>query len=119
MSVLGNRVLRREDPEFLTVGGSYTADLRDPLLDSAAFVTYVRATMAHATITRRRHEQTPLALPGVLAVLTADDLGLQRRAVARPFLPRSTPGRCSPAKTVRYVGKPIDDRAPRKTRRSG
>ena len=36
MSILGNRVLRSEDPKFLTVGGSYVADLRDPLLDGRA-----------------------------------------------------------------------------------
>ena len=27
MSVLGNRVLRREDPAFLTTGGTYVADI--------------------------------------------------------------------------------------------
>ena len=32
MSILGNRVLRSEDPKFLTVGGSYVADLADPAL---------------------------------------------------------------------------------------
>ena len=32
MSILGNRVVRKEDPKFLTVGGTYTADLDDPRL---------------------------------------------------------------------------------------
>ncbi len=50
MSILGNRVLRKEDPTFLTSGATYTADLRDPRLAGAAFVTYVRSTVASAAI---------------------------------------------------------------------
>ena len=42
MSILGNRVLRKEDLKFLTVGGTYVDDLRDPRLDGAAYVTFVR-----------------------------------------------------------------------------
>ena len=104
MSVLGNRVLRREDPKFLTVGGSYTADLRDPLLDGAAYVTYVRATMAHATITGVDTSDA-LALPGVLAVLTADDLGLTD-VPSSPFFPQYARPLLA-RETVRYVGEPI------------
>ena len=48
MSILGNRVLRREDPKFLTTGGTYIDDLR---IDGALFATYVRSTIAHARIT--------------------------------------------------------------------
>jgi carbon-monoxide dehydrogenase large subunit len=32
MSILGNRVLRKEDPKFLTVGGTYVDDIRDERL---------------------------------------------------------------------------------------
>ena len=32
-SVFGNRVLRKEDPKFLTTGGVYVDDLKDPALD--------------------------------------------------------------------------------------
>ena len=49
-SILGNRVLRREDPKFLTTGALYLADLDEPLLEGALSVTYVRSTMAHAVI---------------------------------------------------------------------
>ena len=50
-SILGNRVLRKEDPKFLTDGGTYMDDLRDePALRGAAWVHYVRSTMAHATL---------------------------------------------------------------------
>ncbi|HEU0213167.1 MAG TPA: hypothetical protein VFR13_03710 [Jiangellaceae bacterium] len=51
MSILGNRVLRREDPKFLTVGGTYVDDVRDERLTGAAYVTFVRSTMALARIT--------------------------------------------------------------------
>lgn len=35
MSILGNRVLRREDPKFLTEGGTYVEDVRDERLRGA------------------------------------------------------------------------------------
>ena len=51
-SILGNRVLRKEDPKFLTTGGVYVDDLRDePLLVGAVHATFVRSTVAHANIT--------------------------------------------------------------------
>src|SRR4051794_41794510 len=51
VSILGTRVLRVEDPKFLTTGGVYVDDLRDPRLDGAAYVTYVRSVVAHARVT--------------------------------------------------------------------
>ena len=51
-SILGNRVVRKEDPKFLTTGGEYLDDLNDvPELAGAAYVAYVRSTVAHGTIT--------------------------------------------------------------------
>ena len=47
MSLLGNRVLRTEDPTFLTVGGTYVADIDLP---GAATAAYVRSPVAHARI---------------------------------------------------------------------
>ena len=42
-SILGNRVLRKEDPKFLTTGGVYVDDMHaEPLLAGAAHVTFVR-----------------------------------------------------------------------------
>ena len=43
VSVLGNRVLRREDPRMLTEGARYVADLR---FDGAAHTCFVRSTVA-------------------------------------------------------------------------
>ena len=106
MSILGTRVLRLEDPKFLTTGGVYTGDLRDPRLAGAGHVTYVRSVMAHARITvdasaAREH-------PGVVAVFTAEDLadveppsppiGLIPAVLGRPWLARDV---------VRYVGEPV------------
>jgi carbon-monoxide dehydrogenase large subunit len=75
MSILGNRVVRIEDAKFLTTGGVYMADLVDPLLANAAYVTYVRSTVAHAEINSVNTEDA-LGAPGVLAVITGADLDL-------------------------------------------
>ena len=76
-SILGNRVLRKEDPKFLTTGGIYVDDLHDePLLAGALHATYVRSTVAHANILGIDVSEALLA-PGVVAIYTATDLGLQ------------------------------------------
>ena len=104
MSILGNRVLRREDPKFLTVGATYCDDLRDERLNGAAFVTFVRSTVAHAKITGIDTSEAKNA-PGVVAVLTAADVDLpeappnppmMNMAMSRPFLAKDT---------VRFVGE--------------
>jgi carbon-monoxide dehydrogenase large subunit len=103
-SILGNRVLRKEDPKFLTTGGQYVDDLLDePLLVNAAHVTYVRSSVAHGRILKI-DASAAVALPGVLGVYTASDLGL----VEEPseFNPAATRGRLAIDK-VRYVGEPV------------
>jgi len=106
MSILGNRVLRREDPKFLTVGGTYVDDLRDERLNGAAYVTFVRSTIAHAKISSIDTSDAKAA-PGVIAVLTAADIDLPalppsipllNQAMVRPFLATDT---------VRFVGEPV------------
>ena len=47
VSILGTRVIRTEDPRFLTRGGIYTDDMRLP---GACHVHFVRSTVAHARI---------------------------------------------------------------------
>jgi hypothetical protein len=39
VSILGTRVLRTEDPRFLTTGGVYTEDVTDELLAGACHVS--------------------------------------------------------------------------------
>src|SRR5688572_15695561 len=106
MSILGNRVLRREDPKFLTVGATYCDDLRDERLNGAAYVTFVRSTVAHAKVTGIDTSDAKAA-PGVIAVLTAADVDLpeappnppmMNMAMSRPFLAKDT---------VRFVGEPV------------
>ncbi|HEY2428680.1 MAG TPA: hypothetical protein VGI06_07110, partial [Acidimicrobiales bacterium] len=72
MSILGTRVLRIEDPRFLTAGGTYTGDLR---IDGAACVTYVRSTVAHARL-RSVDVEAARAAPGVIDVVTGADVDL-------------------------------------------
>jgi carbon-monoxide dehydrogenase large subunit len=73
-SILGNRVVRKEDPKFLTVGGTYLADLQEPRLEGAVYATYARSAMAHARITSI-DTSAAKGMPGVVAVLTGHDLG--------------------------------------------
>ena len=103
-SILGNRVLRKEDPKFLTTGGVYVDDLRDePLLVGAVHATFVRSTVAHANITSIDVSEA-LTMPGVVAIYTAQDLGLQ--PVEASFNPMAKRTLLASGK-VRYVGEPL------------
>ena len=103
-SILGNRVLRKADPRFLTTGGVYVDDLlTEPMLVGAAHVTYVRSTVAHGLI-NSVDTTDALAMPGVIAIYTAADLELQ--PVASPFNPMVTRGLLAIDK-VRFVGEPV------------
>ena len=103
-SILGNRVLRKEDPKFLTTGGVYVDDLLDePLLADAAHVTYVRSSVAHGVLLGVDTSDAR-AMPGVIAIYTAADLGLE--PVPSPFNPTVTRGLLAIDK-VRFVGEPI------------
>ena len=103
MSVLGNRVVRTEDPGLLTGATPFVSDIADPLLEGAVHVTYVRSAMAHARITGVDSSEA-LQAPGVIGVFTAGDLGLTPQP--SPFSP---PFMTCPLATdvVRYVGEPI------------
>jgi CO/xanthine dehydrogenase Mo-binding subunit len=72
----GTRVLRAEDPRFLTTGGVYIDDLRLP---GACHVHFVRSTVAHARI-RSVDVAAALAEPGVIAAFTGADLDLPELA---------------------------------------
>ena len=102
-SILGNRVLRKEDPAFLTTGGTYVEDLVDPRLDGAGYVTYVRSTVAHAIVTGIDTSEAA-TMPGVIGVFTAASLGLA--PVAAAYNPAATRTLLAHDK-VRYVGEPI------------
>jgi len=107
MSILGNRVLRTEDPKFLTVGGSYVADVRDPLLERALHVAYVRSMVAHGTISSIDVDEARQA-PGVVAVFTGEDLGdLPMMPLAVPLLNAQQSQPVLARGKVRFVGEPL------------
>jgi aerobic carbon-monoxide dehydrogenase large subunit len=108
VSILGTRVLRTEDPRFLTTGGVYTADIVDDRLAGACHVHFVRSPLAHARVTRIDSAAAAEA-PGVVAVFTGADLA------DLPMVPPPIPGlikagmsqRLLATDTVRFVGEPV------------
>ncbi len=72
-SILGNAVLRREDPTLLTGADRYYDDIAVP---GAAYVRFVRSPVAHATIDET-HTADAEQAPGVLGVYTAANLDLE------------------------------------------
>ena len=103
MSILGNRVLRREDPKFLTVGGSYVADLELP---GVAHLCYVRSTVAHARVASLDLDEARNA-PGVIAIFTNDDVALAPLPPAMPMLNQEMTQTLLAGDVVRFVGEPI------------
>ena len=73
MSILGTRVLRTEDPAFLSRGAIYTEDVQDERLAGACYVHFVRSTVAHAKISGIDTSAAKDA-EGVIAVYTGADL---------------------------------------------
>jgi aerobic carbon-monoxide dehydrogenase large subunit len=105
MSIMGTRVLRVEDPVFLTRGATYTDDLTDERLIGALHLTLVRSPVAHARITGIDVEAARQA-PGVVAVLTGAGLDLDpvklfadaTDGMVRAWLATDV---------VRFVGEPV------------
>jgi carbon-monoxide dehydrogenase large subunit len=71
-SILGNSVLRREDPQILRGDARYFDDL---VVDGLVHVVFVRSTIAHAVLTGIDTTEAD-TMPGVLAVYTARNLPL-------------------------------------------
>ncbi|MFN3687321.1 xanthine dehydrogenase family protein molybdopterin-binding subunit [Salinarimonas sp.] len=71
---IGAPVRRREDHRFITGQGRYTDDLARP---GQAHAYFVRSPHAHAEILSI-DTSAALAMPGVLAVLTGDDLAADK-----------------------------------------
>jgi aerobic carbon-monoxide dehydrogenase large subunit len=100
VSIVGTRVVRTEDHKLITAGGDYVDDLREPALAGAVHAMFVRSPIAHARIASIDTSMAAQA-PGVVAVITADDLDLEPRKsgpVVEPWLARDV---------VRYVGEPV------------
>jgi carbon-monoxide dehydrogenase large subunit len=101
MSILGNRVQRREDPKFLTSGGLYVDDLE---LEGALWVTFVRSTIAHGRITGIDKSEAERA-PGVVAVITGEDVDLPGLPAGVPGFPDAMARPALAQGTVRFVGE--------------
>ncbi|MFY9932844.1 MAG: xanthine dehydrogenase family protein molybdopterin-binding subunit [Streptosporangiaceae bacterium] len=108
MSILGTRVIRTEDPRFLTTGGLYTADLDDEQLAGACHVHFVRSAVAHGRITSI-DVSAALESPGVIAVFTGADLAeVPPIAVAFPGMVNGEMTQQLLARdVVRFVGEPV------------
>jgi len=108
VSILGTRVLRTEDPRFLTSGGIYTEDLVDDRLAGACHVFFVRSPVAHARI-RSVDVSAALAAPGVVAAYTGQDLA--DLPVIKPpmagLLNQQMEQRLLATDVVRYVGEAV------------
>ena len=108
MSILGTRVLRTEDPRFLTTGGVYTEDLTDDRLAGACHVFFVRSPIAHARI-RRVDVSAALAAPGVIAAYTGADLAdlPSIEPMMAGMLNAKMTRRLLAIDRVRFVGEPV------------
>ena len=105
MSIMGTRVVRTEDPLFLSRGATYTDDLTDERLAGALHLTLVRSPLAHAAVTVESVEGARRS-PGVADVVTGADVDLApallfggaNKAMVRPWLATDR---------VRFVGEPV------------
>ena len=103
---IGRAMRRKEDARLLTGRGRFAADFRLPGMLQGAVL---RSPHAHARVHAIRPEAA-LALPGVVAVVTAADLGAIGRIPVR-LGPRPAIVACLQpplaGDTVRYVGEPV------------
>jgi carbon-monoxide dehydrogenase large subunit len=100
MSILGTRVVRVEDPRFLTGEGTYIGNL---VLPGALHLSFVRSTMAHARLLDIDATDA-LAMPGVVAVWTAKDVDLAPAPPAHGFMNKGIRYPFIASDTVRFVG---------------
>jgi aerobic carbon-monoxide dehydrogenase large subunit len=108
LSILGTRVLRTEDPKFLTTGGVYTEDLVDERLQGACHVFFVRSPIAHARI-NSIDVSAALEAPGVVAVYTGADLAdlPPIPPAAAGLINTEMQGLLLATDKVRFVGEPV------------
>src|SRR5207249_4546164 len=101
-SILGHAVRRREDPRLVTGTGNYVDDTQP---EGCLHIAFVRSTLAHATI-RSLDVEAAAAAPGVVAVLTAADLGLPDR-VGCPMVAATLARPPLATGRVRFVGEAV------------
>ena len=109
---IGKPVRRKEDRRFITGRGQYTADITLP---GQLHLAVCRSPYAHARI-RGLDTRAAAAAPGVVAVLTPDDLqalGIGDIPCVWPLADRHGQPMCEPAhpvlprSKVAYAGEPV------------
>ena len=99
-SILGNAVVRREDPKLLTGENDYLDDMK---IDGMAHMTFVYSHFAHADITSIDTAEAS-RMPGVVAVITGADLGIPP-VQGFPMLPPAFNRPPLATDRVRFVGE--------------
>ncbi len=101
-SILGTRVVRTEDPNLLRGLGRYVNDLG---LEGVLHAAFARSEQAHGVV-QAVHVEDARAMPGVVAVWTAAELGL---APHHGMVPVHADFVRPPLATdrVRFVGEPV------------
>ncbi|MDP6077393.1 MAG: xanthine dehydrogenase family protein molybdopterin-binding subunit, partial [Acidimicrobiales bacterium] len=102
-SILGNAVLRREDDTLLRGQGGYVGNIA---IDGAVHAHFVRSTSAHGEILSVDVDDA-LSMPGVVAVYTAVDIGLDDRPPPMGFYPSEMMRPFLARDSVRFVGEPV------------
>ena len=105
MSILGNRVVRREDPSFLTGAATYVDDLK---LEGAVRLLYVRSTVANGNIVELDTSEAEMA-PGVVAVFSGADIATELGTVPNvlPMFPEELRRPYLAIDAVKHVGQPV------------
>ena len=105
--LIGSPSPRRKNRELLAGEGTYVADIR---LEGQLYARVVRSPAAHARLLAVDTSDA-LQVPGVAAVVTADDIGDIRIPIRLPFAesPEANQALQTPLATgvVRYVGEPV------------
>lgn len=104
MGLIGERILRTEDPDLVMGKGTFIDNLNLP---GTAHVVYVRSPMAHARITSIATHTAQL-MPGVIGIFTHDDVlaaGLGPLPIDLPFLPADVRRSALAHDVVRFVGE--------------
>ena len=98
-TMVGARVIRKEDPNLITGRGSFVDDVK---LVGTVAMAYVRSSEAHADIVSIDTAEAA-ALPGVLGVYTIDDFADFGNVPGIPGMDRPVLARGK----VRFVGEPV------------
>lgn len=101
-SILGTRVQRTEDPGLLIGSQRYLADLK---LEHRLFASFVGSEVAHGTINSIDVDEAK-AMPGVVDVVTAADLGVAPHHGFAPVHPDFIRPPLADGH-VRFVGEPV------------